>query len=83
MQEENKELLNKKSIYDWCFLTSLEDLCFYKNGYCWLYSVAHEEICDIFCENEEEYEYLKSIGIKFVDDKFVPTPKEQLIYEEY
>lgn len=83
MQEENKELLNKKSIYDWCFLTSLEDLCFYKNGYCWLYSVGHEEICDIFCENEEEYEYLKSIGIKFVDDKFVPTPKEQLIYEKY
>ncbi len=78
-----QEILNKNSIYDWRFPTSLEDLCFYKNDYCWLYSVAHEEICDIFCENEEEYEYLKSIGIEFVDDKFVPSPKEQLIYEEY
>lgn len=78
-----KELLNKKSIYDWCFPTSLEDLCFYKNGYSWLYSVAHEEMCFIYCENEEEYEYLKSIGIEFVDDEFVPTPREKLYYEEY
>lgn len=78
-----QEILNKKSIYNWCFPTSLEDICFYKNGYCWLYSVAHEEMCFIYCETEEEYKYLKSIGIEFADDQFVPTPKEQLIYEEY
>ncbi len=60
-----------------------EDIAFFRNGYCWLYSVAHEEICDIYCENEEEYEYLKLIGIEFVDDEFVPTPKAELYYEEY
>ena len=60
-KEIQEEMLKKQSLFDWVFPTSLEDLCIFKNGYCWLYSVAHEEILDIYCENEEEYNYLKSI----------------------
>lgn len=81
--ELKEYLLSNKNLYNWLEPKYPEDICFYKNGYCWLYSVTHEEICDIYCENEEEYEYLKSIGIEFVEDKFVPTPKEELYYEEY
>lgn len=82
-QQLENYILSKQCLYDWLNPMYPEDISLFKNGYCWLYSVAHEEICDIYCENEEEYEYLKSIGIEFVDDEFVPTPKEELYYEEY
>ncbi len=78
-------LLNKNSIFDWKYPGNLQDLCFYKkNGLKLLNSISHEEICEIcFQEGEEkEYEYLKSIGIKFVEKEFTPTPKEYLYYLE-
>ena len=78
-----KEILDINAIYTWCFPLMLEDISFYKDGYCWLDSVAHEELCFIYCKNEEEYEYLKSIGIEFVEDKFVPTSKDELYYVDY
>jgi len=76
-------MLKNKNLYAWLNPNYPEDICFFKNGYCWLYSVAHEKLCDIFCENEEEYEYLKSIGIEFFEENFSPTPKDELYYEEY
>ena len=82
--ELKNELLNRKSIYNFIFPTSLEDLCIFKDEYCWLYSVAHEKICDIYCENEEEYNYLRSIGIEFEEDYFIPLSekeKKNLYYE--
>ncbi len=62
-----QEILSKNSIYDWCFPLSIENIEFYKKENCRLLSVAHENILDIFCENEEEYEFLESLGIKFED----------------
>lgn len=79
------EMKKKNSIFDWRFPLTLEDICFFnKNGLCWLWSTSHEEICEIcFQEGEEkEYEYLKSIGIEFVEKEFTPTPKEYLFYLE-
>lgn len=82
--EIKEEVLSKKHLYtSWLFPNSVENICFFKNGCCWLYSVAHEKLCDIFCKNEEEYEYLKSIGIEFFEENFSPTPKDELYYEEY
>ncbi len=81
--EMKEDLLNKRSLYSWCFPLSVEDISFFKDGYCWLYSVAHEEICEIYCEDKEEYEYLKSIGIEFWEKEFVPTSKEDLYFENY
>lgn len=72
LNDESKNILfDKKSIYDWISPLSLEDLCLYKDDFIWLYSVAHENICDIACESKEEYEYLKSIGIEFYQDKYI------------
>ncbi len=76
-------LLTNKDLYNWINPDYPEDISFFKNGYCWLYSVAHEEMCDIYCESNEEYEYLKSIGIEFFEKKFEPTPKKYLYYEDY
>ncbi len=73
-------LYEKNSIFSWCYPESLEDLCFLKNGYYWLESVAHEDLCFIYCKDEAEYEYLKSIGIVFDEDHFVPS---EYICEEY
>ena len=80
--ELKKQILNNSSLYGWCFPNYLEDICFFKNGYCWLYSVAHEKLCEIYCRDEKEYEYLKSIGIEFVNNKYIPSKNEKLYYEE-
>lgn len=79
-----KELQNKSSIFDWYGPYFLEDISFYKNGCCWLWSITHEEMCEICLQknDKEEYEYLKSIGIEFVEKEFAPTPKEYLSYLE-
>ncbi|MCI9434949.1 MAG: hypothetical protein HFI86_06745 [Bacilli bacterium] len=76
------EILNKKSLYDWCFPYSLEDICFFKDRNCWLYSVAHENLCIIYCESKEEFEYLKSIGVKFHDKEFKPTKMSKWQYSD-
>lgn len=76
-------ILTNRNLYQWLNPKYPEDISFFKNGYCWLYSVVHEEMCEIYCDNIKEYEYLKSLGIKFVEEKFVPTPKENLYYENY
>ena len=82
--EKIKNIVNSKNdIYSWCFPLMLEDISFYKDGYCWLDSIAHEELCFIYCKDEEEYKYLKSIGIEFVEDKFVPISKDELYYVDY
>ena len=76
-------LLTNKNLYAWLNPGYPEDISFFKDGYCWLYSVAHEDLCDIYCENEKEYEYLKSIGIQFWDDEFVPIIKDNYYYKNY
>ncbi len=81
--ELKEYVLENQDLYAWLNPKYLEDISFFKNGYCWLYSIAHEKMCMIFCENEEEYIYLKSIGIEFAEDHFISTPKEELYYENY
>lgn len=78
-------LASKKNLWEWVFPYCQENICFLKNNQYWLKSVAHEKICNIYCESEEEYEYLKSIGIEFYDDKYVPISeieKKELIVAE-
>lgn len=83
IEDLKTEILNKNSIYDWHYPISIEDISFFKDGYCLLNSITHENLCFIYCESEEEYEYLKSIGIKFAENQFIPTPKEKLYYENF
>ena len=74
-----QEILEKKSIYDWLNIGSLEDICFYKpDGNCWLESVSHENLCWINCDSQEEFEYLKSIGIKFHEKQYEPLSSDDI-----
>ena len=40
-------------------------------------------MCDIYCENEKEYNYLKSIEIEFMDDKFIEISNNELYFKNY
>lgn len=72
-------LMINKNIYKWLNPTFPANIELYKENECWLYSIGHELDCCVYPENEEEYEYLKSIGIKFYEKKFKPVSKEELI----
>lgn len=74
-------LLINNSFYEWLHPLYPEDIAFFKDGYCWLYSVAHEGICEIYYETKNEYNELCKLGIKF--DKFYILPLENRYYENY
>jgi len=81
-EEVKKYLLSNQNIYTWLNPNYPEDMSFFKDGYCLLNTLTHEEICDIEVETKEEYEYLKNIGIEFYDNKFTKADKKHMYYEE-
>ena len=60
------QLLKNRALYEWDFPNLPSNICFYKNDKLWLETIAHEEICRIYTEDEEEIEYLKELG--YIDD---------------
>lgn len=78
-----KRIIRRNSVFDWSFPNSIEDMAFYSKGLCKLFSIAHENILEIFCENEEEYKYLKLIGVKFNEETFIPIKEKDKIFEKY
>lgn len=58
-----------------------EDIAFYKDGYCWFYTVTHEERCDMYIESIEECNYIENMGIKI--EKYEITEKDRDLFEEY
>ena len=61
-------------LYNWMYPNLPEDLCFYKKGKCFLKSVAHEKLCWIYAEEEDEKRALKKIGLKFIELPFGEVP---------
>ena len=76
-----KYLLSNQSLYKWDFPDYPTDISFFKDGICWLNSITHEEICDIYVESEEEFNYLKSIGIVFLEKNYRKIAVEENIIE--
>ncbi len=73
-----KELFEKNSFFDWQFPETLERVSFYKEGKCLLESYSHDLNCVlIYLEDEKEYKYLKSLGVRFYEKKFVPKSKSK------
>lgn len=70
-----KELIDKSSLFEWNFPDSVEDISFYKDSKCWLCTEYKFKTIEIYCEDAEEYKYLKSIGIKFREKNFIPAKK--------
>ena len=75
-------LLEPKGLFNWKYPYFPDDLCFFKDGYCWFATVAHEGYACIYVENIKEIEILKDMGLKF---EFVKCDddKEDLFYEDY
>lgn len=61
-------LLSADSIFSWRYPLFPEDVCFFREGKCWLRTVAHEKL--LFAKNisETEAEQLENCGIKFFSD---------------
>jgi hypothetical protein len=74
-------LLSNKSLYKWDFPNYPTDISFFKDGVCWLNSITHEEICNICVESEEEFDYLRSIGIELLEKSFRQINEEEIITE--
>lgn len=81
-EEVKKYLLSNQDLYSWLNPKYPEDISFFKDGWCYFSTITHEEMCDIYPEDEEEYIYLKNIGVKFLEKEFVPLDKSQMYYEE-
>ena len=58
-----------------------EDIAFYKNGYCWFYTVTHEERCDMYIESIEECNCIENMGIKI--ERYNISEKDKELFEEY
>ena len=78
-----KELILKKSISKWQYPYSMEDISFYLDDYCYLRSISHEDICEIYYDNEEEFKYLKFMGIEFDNENYIPVSKDDSSYPNF
>ena len=76
-------LLSNCDLFSWLNQEYPEDISFFKDGYCWINSVTHEEFCEICCENETEYNYLISLGLEDARKQYIQDTKEDLYYEDY
>lgn len=78
-REVRAYLLEPEGLYHWIYPYFPEDLCFFKDGYCWLSTSAHERNASIYTNNKDDLQDLENLGLKF---KY----KEQeikMFYEEY
>lgn len=76
-------LLSNKNLYKWLNPKYPEDVSFFINERCWFTSITHEEMCDIFVESKEEYEYLKSIGIEFLEEEYREIKDNEVFIEKF
>lgn len=71
-----KEQLTKRIINNG--IQCLDGLYFVKDNCYWLLYIGHEKMGDIFCKNEEKYNYLKSIGLEFWKDHYIEEEKYKI-----
>ena len=57
-------LTTVKDIYGWDYPNAPMDLCFYKNGYCWMAITAHEQMAYLYTDSKVEVEKLRILGTK-------------------
>lgn len=73
LDDDTKSIvLDNPNPFNWLFPNFLEDICFYDNDKCLLSTIAHEEVCNLYCESKEEYEKFKSMGIEFYEENYIP-----------
>lgn len=68
-------LLKVDNIYDWDYPSYPMDLCFYKDGYAWFASCAHEHFANLFLEDKFDISVFEKIGIKLHYECDIPQEK--------
>ena len=82
-------LKSRGGVYDWLYPEAPEDLCFYKNGYCWLATTSHEKMGFLYTDNAAVVTALKELGADLFrcdeDKEPVPAAYEQALqkYNRY
>ncbi len=86
LDEEMKSvILSNPNPFCWEYPNFLEDLEIYDEKKILLSTIAHEGICDLYCDSEAEYRKFKSIGVKFFEEHFISeqyVKNDNYIYEE-
>lgn len=78
---ENFLLESVNSLYDFNPPYLPEDIAFYKDNYCWFYTVTHEKRCEMDIENIEECNYIENMGIKI--EKYEIDEKDKDLFEKF
>ena len=78
---ENFLLESVNSLYDFNPPYLPEDIAFYKDNYCWFYTVTHEKRCEMDIENIEECNYIENMGIKI--EKYEIDEKDKDLFERF
>ncbi len=58
----NMAFFENEGLHEWLYPNYPEDLCFYRNGICFLETVAHESYTFLYCEDEEILALLDEAG---------------------
>lgn len=66
--EITKILLKEEGLKSWRTPYLPQDFIFINDNAIKMITISHEEMCDIYCDNEQEYKILKNMGIKFYDE---------------
>ncbi len=63
--EITRILLKEEGLKSWRTPYLPQDFIFIKDNAIKMLTISHEEMCDIYCDDEQEYTKLKNMGIKF------------------
>ena len=74
-------LLKVDNIYDWNYPYYPMDLCFYKDGYAWFVSCAHERFANLILEDEFDISFFEVFGVNLQYE--CDIPKDKLFLESF
>jgi hypothetical protein len=81
--EEVKPYLYKAGgLFNWVYPYFPDDLSFFKNGYCWFYTVSHENYANIYVNNQQDIKNLLKLGIEFNVNEYTGNELSPF-YEDY
>ncbi len=67
-------------IFDWDYPTRPMDLCFFKDGFSWFASCAHERYAVLYLNEKETDEELRHLGVDL--EFYGEASKDNLFYDE-
>lgn len=63
----NSAFFDNVNVFDWRYPDFPEDLCFYKQGQCFMEVVAHERNCFFYLVDEELIDFLDNLDVDYCE----------------